>query len=72
VRERAHNLKVRRAARKAGGALAEAYAVAERMQDTIAQAHREATDREAREALALAGEHHRKMRDQIVRALGVS
>lgn len=70
--ERAYALKVRRVARKAGGAIAEAYAMAERMQDTIAQAHREATDPEAREALSLSGEHYRKMRDQIVRALGVS
>jgi transposase len=61
-----------KAARKVGGARSEAYAMAERMQDVLGQAHREATDREAREAWSRAGEHYRKMRDDIVRALGVS
>lgn len=64
--------KARRAARKAGVAQAKAYADAERFQDTLGQAHSEATEREAREAWARAGEHYRKMRDEIVRALGVS
>lgn len=62
---------IKRALRSAGKALSEAYAAAERMQDVIAQAHREASDREVRRALSVAGEHHRKMRDEIVRALGV-
>jgi hypothetical protein len=62
----------RQAAKTLGGAIAEAYANAERMQDVLGQAHREATDSEARRALSIAGEHHRKMRDEIVRALGVS
>lgn len=63
---------IKQAVRKAGGAISDLYAMAERMQDVLAYAQREATDREAREALSLAGEHHRKMRDEIVRALGVS
>lgn len=63
---------VRRAVRKVGGARAEAYAMAERMQDVLGQAHREAEDSEARAALSLAGEHYRKMRDEIVRALGAA
>jgi excisionase family DNA binding protein len=62
---------IRRAVRKAGAATAEAWAMAERFQDVLAQAQRETGDREAREALSLAGEHYRKMRDEIVRALGV-
>lgn len=60
-----------RAAKRAGGAIAEAYAMAERMQDVLGQAHREATDPERRRALAVAGQHYRQMRDEIVRALGV-
>lgn len=63
---------IKTAVRKAGGAKAEAYAMAERFQDVIAQAHREAANREERQALSRAGEYHRKMRDEIVRALGVS
>jgi hypothetical protein len=57
--------------RKAGAGLAEAYAMAERMQDVIGQAEREAGTREARAALREAGAHYRRMRDEIVRALGV-
>lgn len=71
LRERERQQAVKEAVRQAGGALAEAYAMAERMQDVIGQAHREATDTEARVALGRAGEHYRKMRDEIVRALGV-
>lgn len=71
-RDRARRRKIERAAKRAGGALAEAYAMAERMQDVLGQAHGEATDREAREALSKAGAYYRKMRDEIVRALGVS
>jgi transposase len=63
---------VRRAAKRAGGAIAETYAAAERMQDLIGQAHVQATDPEARRALSEAGVHYRRMRDLIVRALGAS
>jgi transposase len=63
---------IKHAVRKAGGAIAEAYSMAERMDAVIAQAHRETEDREARRALSEAGVHYRKMRDEIVRALGVS
>jgi transposase len=63
---------IKTAARKAGGAVAEAYSLAERMQDVIGKAQTESTDTEAREALARAGTHYRKMRDEIVVALGVS
>lgn len=62
----------RRTARATGGAFAELYSMAERMQDVLAQAHRETEDRAARSALSEAGVHYRKMRDEIVRALGVS
>jgi transposase len=62
---------IKQAVRKSGAALSEAYAMAERMQDVIAQAHRESNDPEVREALSMAGTHHRRMRDQIVLALGV-
>lgn len=62
----------KRAAWKARGAIKDLYAATEKMQDTLGQAHGEATDREAREALSLAGEHYRKMRDEIYRALAVS
>ena len=47
-------------------------AVEQRMQDVLAQAQRETQDSEAREALSRAGVHYRKMRDEIVRALGIS
>lgn len=46
--------------------------MAERMQDVLGRAHSESTDPEGRRALSVAGEHYRKMRDEIVRALGVS
>jgi transposase len=62
---------ISRAVRKAGAATQEAWSMAERFQDVIAQAQRETEDREARAALSRAGEHHRKMRDEIVKALGV-
>lgn len=63
---------IKRAVRKAGAATQEAYAMAERFQDVLAQASDEITDSEAQAALARAGEHYRRMRDEIVRALGVS
>jgi transposase len=61
---------VKRVARERGGAISELYAMAERMQDVIGRAHDEATDPEARRALARAGAHYRRMRDDIVTALG--
>lgn len=72
LREKARDRAIRQAVRKAGAATAEAWAMAERMQNVLGQAHRESTDPEARRALSLAGEHYRKMRDEIVRALGVT
>lgn len=62
---------IKRAVKKAGAATQELYAMCERQQDVIAQAQREASTREAREALSVAGQHYRKMRDQVVIALGV-
>lgn len=70
--EQEEQRKIKRAVRKAGAALSEAYAIAERMQGVLAQAIDEATDDESRAALERAGEPYRKMRDEIVRALGVS
>lgn len=69
-RERAAVL--RNAVKKAGVAHQEAYSLAERMQDVLAQAQRESMDTEAKQALSLAWGHWMKMRDEIVRALGVS
>lgn len=69
-RERQEAARISRAVKKRGGALAELYAMSERMQDVLAQAHREEEDTEARRALSLAGEHYRRLRDQIVVALG--
>jgi transposase-like protein len=63
---------IKRAVTKEGGALAEAYSMAERLDDVLGQASREATDPEARRELAKAHELHRAMRDAIVRGLGVS
>lgn len=60
------------ALRKAGAAMSELYANCERMQDTLAQARREVTTPEASRSLATAEEHYRHMRDEVVRALGVS
>lgn len=62
---------LRRAVNKTGGALSEAYSLAERMDDVLGQAHREATEPEARRELARAHEFQRAMRDSVVRALGV-
>jgi DNA-binding CsgD family transcriptional regulator len=72
LEERERQQHLMKTVRKAGGAMAEMYSMAERMQDVLAQAHRETENREARAALAAAGEHYRKMRDEIVRALGIS
>jgi transposase len=63
---------IKRAVRKAGAAEQALYAMAEKMQDLMGQAHREATDREKRHHYSLAGEHYRKMRDEIVRGLGIT
>jgi hypothetical protein len=72
LRERERNQQIKRAVRKAGAAEQDLYAMAERMQDVMGQAHREATDPEKRRHYSLAGEHYRKMRDEIVRGLGVA
>lgn len=72
LKEQERQQAIKRAVRKAGAAEQELYAMGERMQDVMGQAHREATDPEKRRHYALAGEHYRKMRDEIVRALGVS
>lgn len=72
LEEKRQRAAARRAATAAGGEIARLYADAERMQDTIGAAAREASDPEARTELELAGEHYRKMRDCVVRALGVS
>jgi transcriptional regulator with XRE-family HTH domain len=71
-REERRAADIRRALRKVGAAEQELYAMSERMQDVMGKAHGEATGREKREHYALAGAHYRKMRDEIVRALGVS
>jgi hypothetical protein len=72
LREQERATAIKAAVRKRGGALAEAYARAERDQDIIAQAQREATDSEERRILSEAGALQRRYRDMIVRALGVS
>lgn len=69
-REQQREDALRRTVKKQGGAMAELYAMAERMQDVVARAHDEATDKDARRELALAGQNYRVMRDHIVRALG--
>jgi transposase len=71
LREQERAAKIRRAVKKTGGALAEAYAMAERLDDVLGQAHREATEPAAKWELAAAHELQRGMRDRIVRALGV-
>lgn len=72
LREEQRNQAIKRAVRKAGAATAEAYAMAERFQDVIAQAQRETEDRDARRTLSEAAVDFRRGRDKIVRALGVS
>lgn len=72
LREQERAAAIKLAVRKAGAATQEAWAMAERMQDVLAQAQRETQTRQASEALSNAGVHHRRMRDDIVRALGVS
>lgn len=72
MREREREQQIKLAVKKAGAVDAEAYAMAERFQDVLGQAHREASDREKRRHYACAGEHYRRMRDEIVRALGVT
>lgn len=72
LREQEREREIKRAVRKAGAALAEAYSMAERMGAVLDQAVNEAADEEAHEALTEAIRYRNKMRDQIVRALGVS
>lgn len=62
---------IRAAVRKAGAALSEAYSMGERMGRVLAQARDEATTGEARAALDEATADYHRMRDHIVRALGV-
>lgn len=62
---------IRKAVRQKGGAIAEAYSMVERLDDVLAQAHREAEEPEARRSLSHAHEHHHAMRDFVVKALGV-
>lgn len=61
----------RRAAKKAGAEMGDLYSTAERMQDLFPVAQAKTGDVEAKAALERAGEHYRRMRDEIVRALGV-
>jgi hypothetical protein len=72
LREQERAAAIKQAVKKHGGAIAEAYARAERDQDIIAQAQREATDPEAKRHLSEAGAAQRRYRDLIVRALGVA
>jgi HAMP domain-containing protein len=62
----------RNAARVRGDVTAEVYAMAERFGDLLAQWHRETGDSATRGHLAEATAHYHKMRDEIVRALGVA
>lgn len=71
-RDRRARASLERAARAAGTAMSQLYADAERMQDVIGRAHSETSDSAVRAALARAGEHYRRMRDEIVKALGAS
>lgn len=60
------------ALRRAGAAMSALYADSERMQDVLAQARREVKTTEASRCLAVAEQHYRQMRDQVVRALGAA
>jgi transposase len=71
LRKQEQDAEIRRVVKKKGGAIAEAYAMAERLNDVLGQAHAEAEDAEARRDLSAAHELQRGMRDRIVRALGV-
>jgi hypothetical protein len=71
LRQKERDAKVRSVVKKKGGAIAEAYAMAERLNDVIGQAHRDAENPETRRELTAAHELQRGMRDRIVRALGV-
>lgn len=62
---------IRRAVRKAGAALAEAYSSSQRFAGVLAQARDEAKTDEARAALEEATAHYHKMNDCLIRALGV-
>lgn len=71
-RAAAEERRLKRIAKGAGGGIAEAYSLAERMQDALAAAEREASKPEVKAALVEAGAHYRRMRDEIVRALGAA
>jgi hypothetical protein len=71
LREQEQRARIKDSLKKASAVDAELYAAAEAFQDIIAAAHRAATDPEKRRHYSLAGEHYRRMRDEIVRAFGV-
>src|SRR6185312_1737766 len=54
LRKQKREIAIRDAVKKHGGAIAEAYSMAERMDDVLGQAHREGSDAEARRELARA------------------
>lgn len=71
LEEKERDLKLKRAVATAPDAIAAAYAAAERLDDVLADAQRQAVEPEARRDLARAYEFRNAMRDMIVRALGV-
>jgi hypothetical protein len=60
------------AARRAGGALAEAYALATRLDGILGKARQDATERDPRIAINEAHAYRDKMMDALIKALGVS
>jgi len=71
LREKEKARVIRRAARKRGGAIAEAYSTVERLDDILGRARDESSSSEAKRELSRAHEFHHAMRDAIVKALGV-
>lgn len=72
LREQERARAIKTAARKKGGAIAEAYADAERTQDILGRAREQFDSRWDKEMLAEAVALHNKYRDKIVQLLGVA
>lgn len=72
ARTKREQARLKRVTREKGGGIAEAYSLACRMEDELGRAFREASNPEAKTALDSATGHFHRMRDEIVRALGVS
>lgn len=72
LREKEAAQRAKKIAARSGGALAEAYAMAERLDSVLGQVRGEVSDPEAKREISRAHDYQHAMRDAIVRALGAA